>query len=105
MNLQIINGCTVTDPGLPTARTGPGRRYCLYDGTCDGFCCCQRLFVHYCDLIHALQRLIRRQSQRKKCMPILLMKAFCDGLLTLFREGVRVVCYIENYIVPSPICL
>ena len=27
MNLQIINDCAGTDPGLPTAGTDPGRRY------------------------------------------------------------------------------
>ena len=27
MNLQIINNCVGTDPGLPTAGTDPGRRY------------------------------------------------------------------------------
>ena len=27
MNLQIINECVGTDPGLPTAGTDPGRRY------------------------------------------------------------------------------
>ena len=26
MNLQIINGCAGTDPGLSTAGTDPGRR-------------------------------------------------------------------------------
>ena len=27
MNLQIINGCVRSDPGLPTEGTDPGRRY------------------------------------------------------------------------------
>ena len=27
MNLQIINDCAGTDPGLPTEGTDPGRRY------------------------------------------------------------------------------
>ena len=27
MNLHIINGCAVTDPGLPTAETDPDRSY------------------------------------------------------------------------------
>ena len=30
MNLQIINGCAGTDPGLPTAVTDPGRQYLKY---------------------------------------------------------------------------
>ena len=29
INLQIINDCAGTDPGLPTAGTDPGRRYCI----------------------------------------------------------------------------
>ena len=29
MNLQIINDCAGTDPGLPTAGTDPGRRFNL----------------------------------------------------------------------------
>ena len=27
MNLQVIDGCAGTDPGLPTAETDPGGRY------------------------------------------------------------------------------
>ena len=30
MNLQIINGCEGTEPGLPTAGTDPGRRYTFF---------------------------------------------------------------------------
>ena len=29
LNLQNINGCAGTDPGLPTAGTDPGRHYKL----------------------------------------------------------------------------
>ena len=38
MNLQIINGCTGTDPGLPTAGTIPGQRCQKLTNTFETFC-------------------------------------------------------------------